>query len=182
MSAIQHLVSSMFFTLNCWTLQLNLLQEGEPMYHHQMRPIRDWRTLACGLAMACAAPVLAADGNWMSEDDMRTAFAGGTLEGKYGSGRPFSEAYRNDGSLEYREAAHVFSGRWSVQADTFCTIYDNDPSGGCYRVKKVGGNCYEFYFVARTEQQAHSEPKRPSWTARGSIVGKPGICAEQHNV
>lgn len=130
--------------------------------------------------MISAAP--AAEGPWMNEGEMTAAFSGVTLEGKYGSGRPFSEIYRKDGSLEYREAATVIGGRWSVEADAFCTIYDNDPSGGCYRVKKVAGNCYEFYFVARTQQQAQSDPKRPSWTARGSIVGKPGICSEQHNV
>lgn len=131
-------------------------------------------------SMISAAP--AAEDPWMNEGEMTAAFSGVTLEGKYGSGRPFSEIYRKDGSLEYREAAMVIGGKWSVEAGTFCTIYDNDPSGGCYRVKKVGGNCYEFFFVARTEQQARAEPKHPSWTARGSVVGKPGICSEQHNV
>ncbi|MGD9668631.1 MAG: hypothetical protein AB7U75_06185 [Hyphomicrobiaceae bacterium] len=143
------------------------------------------------LSVACVALVAttlppkrthAGEGPWMSEDEMHATFTGVTLEGKYGSGRPFSEIYQKDGSLEYREAANLISGKWSVQAGTFCTIYDNDPSGGCYRVKKVGGNCYEFYFVARTEQQVQADPKRPAWTARGSVVGKPGICAEQHNV
>lgn len=134
------------------------------------------------LAIASAAPAKAIDDSWMNEEEMRASFTGVTLEGKYGSGRPFSEIYRQDGTLEYREAANVFGGRWSVQVGTFCTIYDNDPSGGCYRVKKVGVNCFEFYFVARTQQQVQTDPKRPSWTARGSVVGQPGICAEQHNV
>lgn len=138
-------------------------------------------TLFMVLASMISAAV-AAEEPWMNEVDMTAAFSGVTLEGKYGSGRPFSEIYRKDGSLEYREAATVIGGRWSVEAGAFCTIYDNDPSGGCYRVKKVAGNCYEFYFVARTQQQAQSDPKRPSWTARGSVVGKPGICSEQHNV
>lgn len=135
------------------------------------------------LASAMAVPAaVAADGPWMHDEDMRAAFTGVTLEGKYGSGRPFREVYEADGKLEYREAATVIGGKWSVRAGTFCTIYDKDPTGGCYRVKKVGGNCYEFYFVARTEQQAEGDPKSPSWTARGSIVGKPGICAEEHSV
>ena len=123
-----------------------------------------------------------ADANWLSEEEMHAAFSGATLEGKYGNGRPFTEIYQNDGNLEYREAANVINGKWSVEAGAFCTIYDNDSSGGCYRVKKASINCYEFYFVARTEQQAQSKPEQPSWTARGSIVGKPGICTEEQNV
>jgi hypothetical protein len=132
----------------------------------------------------CAGAALAdaADGPWMSEDAMRTAFAGVTLDGKYGSGRPFVERYDSNGSLEYREAATHISGKWSVKAGTFCTIYDRDPTGGCYRVKQVGGNCYEFYFVARTEEKATTDPRLPAWTARGSVQGKPGACAEQHAV
>ena len=42
-------------------------------------------------------------------------------------------------------------GHWSVASGTFCTIYDDDPTGGCFRVQKTGANCFEFYFVARTE-------------------------------
>ena len=133
-------------------------------------------------SVVAASAATAADGTWMSEPDMRTTFTGVTLEGKYGSGRPFSEVYEKDGKLQYREAATSIGGRWSVRAGTFCTIYDNDPTGGCYRVKKVGGNCYEFYFVARTERQAEKDQKRPAWTARGSVVGRPGICAEEHSV
>lgn len=136
------------------------------------------------LVGAAAAPrsLSAADGPWMSEDAMRQAFTAVTLEGKYGSGRPFTEVYEKDGSLQYREGAMAIGGRWSVRAGTFCTIYDDDPAGGCFRVKQVGGNCYEFYFVARTEVQAQSDQKKPAWTARGYVVGKPGICAEEHSV
>lgn len=131
-----------------------------------------------GLGLGTAA---AAD-DWMTADAMRTVFNGVTLEGKYGSGRPFTESYGEDGRLSYREGHKTIGGKWSVEAGTFCTIYDNDPAGGCYRVRQVTGNCFEFYFVARTEDQAKADPKSPSWTARGSIVGKPGVCAEQHSV
>lgn len=134
------------------------------------------------LAPAAIAGQAAAEDSWMVDEELRATFTGVTLEGKYGSGRPFTEVYGSDGSLEYREAATEIGGKWSVRAGTFCTIYDNDPTGGCYRVRQVGGNCFEFYFVARTEAQAETDQKRPSWTARGSIVGKPGICAEQHSV
>lgn len=119
---------------------------------------------------------------WMSEAEMSSAFAGATLEGKYGDGRPFRERYKNDGRVEYEERSLTNGGSWSVQAGTFCTIYDGDASGGCFRVKQVGRNCYEFYFVARTEMEAHRDQRRPDWTARGSVVGKPGICQEESTV
>lgn len=120
--------------------------------------------------------------SWMSAAEIRAAFDGATLEGKYGSGRPFSETYGNDGRIQYRERGTFIGGRWSIESDAFCTIYDADPTGGCYRVRQVAGNCYEFYFIARTEQQARENQQQPAWTARGSVVGKPGTCAEQHSV
>lgn len=119
---------------------------------------------------------------WMREAEIRAAFDGATLEGKYGSGRPFSETYGKDGRIQYRERGTVIGGRWSVEADTFCTIYDTDPTGGCYRVIAVTGNCYEFYFIARSEEQARQHQQQPAWTARGSVVGRPGSCADQHSV
>lgn len=136
-------------------------------------------TLFVPIAVAWAENGQAA---WMSEVAIRAAFSGVTLEGKYGSGKPFTETYEKDGRIAYREGGMSIAGKWSVEAGTFCTIYDSDPTGGCYRVRQVGGNCYEFYFVARTEDQAKAEPRDPSWTARGSIVGQTGSCAEQHNV
>lgn len=135
-----------------------------------------------GVTAIMISAAAAAGDPWMNEADLAATFTGATLEGKYGSGRSFSEVYLKDGSLEYREAAATIAGKWTLEAGAFCTIYDNDSSGGCYRVKKVADNCYEFHFVARTKQQAHARPERPSWTARGSIVGKPGNCTEQHNV
>lgn len=157
-----------------------------------MRSMQNWKPVRAPLAGAVmlAGLVLAgaragaqrADDAWMSEAEMSAAFAGVTLEGKYGDGRPFHERYRADGRVEYEERRLTSGGNWSVKAGSFCTIYDGDASGGCFRVKKVGGNCYEFYFVARTETEAQRDPRRPAWTARGSVVGKPGICQEESTV
>lgn len=139
--------------------------------------------VAVATVLASNAPAVRADnGGWMSNAELRTAFSGVTLEGKYGSGKPFSETYRADGRVAYQERGATIGGKWSVEAGTFCTIYDADPTGGCYRVRQVGANCFEFYFVARTEEKAQSEPGRPAWTARGSVTGKPGACTEEHSV
>lgn len=146
------------------------------------------RLLSClccvGLVIA-QLPQTRAEGNagsWMSDSDLSRQFGGVEIDGHYASGRTFSEAYRADGRLEYRERDRQTRGRWSVEAGSFCTIYDADASGGCYRVKRVGRNCFEFYFVARTEMQARQDPNRPSWTARGWVKSEAATCADGASV
>ena len=134
------------------------------------------------LALACAAPHAVALEAWMSAEDITAQFKGVAIDGHYASGRAFTEEYAANGRLEYRERDRHTRGRWSVEAGTFCTIYDQDPTGGCYRVKRVGRNCFEFYFVARTEDQARRDPNTPSWTARGWIRTEPATCADGANV
>ena len=81
------------------------------------------------------------------------------------------------------EPGVTLGGHWSVTEGTLCTIYDGDPSGGCYRVALVDTNCYEFYFVSRTEAAAPGPPAgKPAWTARGALQGKPSACRDQPSV
>lgn len=123
-----------------------------------------------------------AEAEWMSESALRATFAGGVIDGHYASGKSFVESYGTDGRVEYNERGVPVPGRWSVTAGSFCTIYDRDPTGGCYRVRQVGVNCYEFYFIARTESEARKpDAGKPSWTARGWIKGKPATCADGAN-
>ncbi len=143
-------------------------------------------SILCVLGLVMLSPLPArADGGasgWMSDNDLSQQFRGVEIDGHYASGRTFSEAYRRDGRLEYRERDRETRGRWSVEAGSFCTIYDMDSSGGCYRVKRVGRNCFEFYFVARTEDQARLDPNKPSWTARGWIKSETATCADGASV
>lgn len=120
---------------------------------------------------------------WMGESALNRAFSGKTIEGHYSDGGTFVESYEGDGRLNYKDQKREQRGRWSIQAGSFCTIYDVDPSGGCYRVQKVSENCFEFYFAARTVEQAQSEPSgKPSWTARGWVKGEPQTCGENVGV
>ncbi len=142
-------------------------------------------TFALGLALIAALPQAASAqsiGDFMSGKDIAATFNGVAIEGRYGDERAFHERYRETGRVEYRERGLTSGGKWSVEADTLCTIYDGDAAGGCFRVKKVSGNCYEFFFVARTEIEAHRDPRKPAWTARGSIVGGKGACQEESTV
>lgn len=113
---------------------------------------------------------------------MQAAFGGKTIDGHYADGVTFTESYAADGRIDYRERGRDMTGRWSVRAGTFCTIYDTAPTGGCYRVVRKGANCFEFYFVARDEKIAESRPGQPSWTAQAWVKGQHATCKEEPTV
>jgi hypothetical protein len=124
-----------------------------------------------------------ATSSWMDEPALKSAFAGKTIQGNYASGKAFTETYRADGSIDYRENNLNYVGHWSVQEGTFCTIYHSDPTGGCYQVRQVSANCYEFYFVTRTEAEAAGKDLgRPSWTARAAVSDRDPTCNEKPSV
>ena len=120
---------------------------------------------------------------WLPGDGIAQALTGKTLDGNYANGRAFTERYLANGRLEYIENGEAMGGHWSVMAGTLCTIYDTDPAGGCYRVTKAGKNCFDFYFVSRTEAAAPGPSGSvPSWTARGSVSGEAAACREGADV
>ncbi len=117
---------------------------------------------------------------WMAEQDLRETFGGVTVDGHYSDGRRFSEQYNKDMGLIYSEGPRESAGHWSVIAGAFCTIYDGDPSGGCFKVARSGENCFEFYFIARTEDEVRRRKNgKPGWTARAWIKGRAGTCREE---
>lgn len=130
-----------------------------------------------------AAPASAVQA-WLSPDEITEALAGKTLEGRYASGKAFTERYHADGRVEYIEnGGFTTSGHWSVTAGSFCTIYVGDASGGCFRVGRVGRNCFEFYFITRTEDEAAKrDNENPSWTARGSVSSEKTACPDAADV
>jgi hypothetical protein len=136
--------------------------------------------LAALLAMTQTASAIEP---WMDEASMQTAFAGKSIQGQYASGKAFTELYRADGSIEYREKGIEYRGHWSLQAGSFCTIYHSDPTGGCYQVRQVSENCYEFYFVTRTEAQAaEKDLGKPAWTARAAVTDRDATCSDKPSV
>jgi hypothetical protein len=120
---------------------------------------------------------------WMTAKQITAAFSGRVVDGYYVDGVTFTEAYERDGRIDYREAGRQLAGRWSVVNDTFCTIYDTSPTGGCYRVVHTSENCFEFYFLARDEREAaRPDPGRSSWTARGWRRDQRSTCADAPTV
>ena len=132
------------------------------------------------LSLATVSSAALALEPWMEDEALREAFADKTLQGNYANGKAFVEVYRADGSIEYREQGIEYHGHWSLQAGSFCTIYDGDPTGGCYRVRQVSANCYEFYFVSRTEEQAAKRDfTGPAWTARAAVSDRSATCEDK---
>jgi hypothetical protein len=116
---------------------------------------------------------------WLNDAELQR-FNGATIDGRYVSGKPFTEHYGSDGRLNYVEHGMTLGGHWSITQGTLCTIYDYDETGGCYRVARVDTNCYEFYFVSRTEVAAPGPSDgKPRWTARGAIQGQASACKDE---
>jgi len=129
-----------------------------------------------GVALAGATlPAPALDDPWMTEEAMRSAFIGKTLDGYYGNGLTWTETYLGDGRLDYRESARRATGHWHFRGHVFCTFYDPplpEPplSGGCWTAIKTSANCYEFYLAGLSpeppfEDDASGMSRR--WNARG---------------
>jgi hypothetical protein len=124
---------------------------------------------------------------WMSEESMRGAFIGKTLDGYYADGRGWTETYGSDGRLDYRDTARSGPGFWYFRDEVFCTFYDpgHDISGGCFTAVQVSGNCYEFYLAGFSEREVGKEiPQGPvgRWVARASRRGETPTCEAQPTV
>ena len=146
-----------------------------------MLSLRAVLQLICFVALAAST---ASASQWMSHGELRKTFAGHAIEGHYADGRTFTESYRPDRRLEYIEGGRVQTGYWEIVAGTFCTIYDGAGDGGCFRVRMLSANCFEFYFQARDEKSAADLKRRgrPSWTARAWRTGAVSTCQERPSV
>lgn len=135
-----------------------------------------------------ATPTAGADTPTLSETAIREAIVGHTLDGHYGHGVTWTETYRQDGGLDYREAHVSATGRWSFRpGNVFCTFYDPGPAGtlpgGCWLVVRTSANCFEFYAA----DQAPIEPEDGSapplrWNAQGWRRDTPSTCNEKPSV
>jgi hypothetical protein len=142
---------------------------------------------AAGLITA-GAPAPATPGVWMSEQAMRTAFIGKTLDGHYGDGATWTETYFDNGRLDYRERDRRAVGDWSFRGHVFCTFYDPAQpralTGGCWTAIKSGANCYEFYLASLGREDPVDEDGGPirRWNARGWRQGEPSTCSDKPSV
>lgn len=147
-----------------------------------MQTLKPLAALLLGLSGICVPitmPSAFAISAWLGDSELQR-FSDATIDGRYANGKPFTEHYGSDGRLNYVEHGMTLGGHWSITQGTLCTIYDYDETGGCYRVMRVDTNCYEFYFVSRTEASVpRSEDGKPRWTARGAIQGQASACRDE---
>jgi hypothetical protein len=146
-----------------------------------MKPSSLLPIVALALAALAGQAIAQVEAPWLSEAEIRAALAGQTIDGRYPEGETFTETYEAGGKVRYRDGRHTTAGRWSIIEGTLCTIYDNDPTGGCFRVQRTSANCFEFYFVARTEYEA-SRPREPDWSAQGWLSDRVSTCAVSDSV
>jgi hypothetical protein len=135
--------------------------------------------LVLGASTAAAAPAR----NWMTEEAMRAAFIGRTLDGHYVDGLAWTETYAKDGKLDYRESIRSGRGTWHFQGSVFCTFYEPGYglNGGCWTTVQVSANCYEFYPALWRDPEGGEDtapgPLR-AWIARAWHQGEASSCEE----
>ena len=133
------------------------------------------------IAGAAAAAGAVSSRTWMTEEAMRAAFVGKTLDGHYVDGLTWTETYSRDGRLDYRESFRSGRGSWHFQGNIFCTFYDpgHGLNGGCWTTVQVSVNCYEFYPADWIEpdlgKDAAPGPPR-AWVARAWRQGERSSC------
>jgi hypothetical protein len=138
-------------------------------------------TLVAAGAVVAVAPSALATGAWMTEEAMRAAFIGKTLDGQYVNGDRWTETYTPNGRLDYHEAVRKGVGYWYFRRHVFCTFYDPGQglNGGCFTAFQPSANCYEFYLAGLTEREAEREGAPgplDRWVARAWRRGEPSTC------
>lgn len=104
--------------------------------------------------------------NAMGRDEIIAAFVDKQLSGVYPSGLPWSERIRSDGTSDYREGGSRREGRWWFQGDDFCFRYNLPLSGGCFRVVRIGSNCYELYAMNPGQETVPGPRTGANWNGR----------------
>ena len=106
-------------------------------------------------------------------------FEGHAMAGAYADGTAFREAYEQGGHISYWDPRGSVTGKWSVRNDLLCTFYDNGMSGGCFRIARLSVNCFDFYAVTTSEEEAMAPGPRRDYTARGSLDNAKSTCPDE---
>ena len=132
------------------------------------------------LFAASAAAQDASRAGWMSDDAIRGEFTGHLLNGIYPSGSPWSEHLFGDGATDYREGAKRWRGQWWIESRAFCFAYPEPGTGGCFRVVRLGQNCYELYEATGLAGRGDDAPVGASlWNGRMWRADRPATCDEK---
>jgi hypothetical protein len=141
------------------------------------------RRLILLIAAVAASPSGLAGQQWqpaaLQGPEIIAIFEGQTVSGVYGDGTPVRETYEVGGSISYWDPVYGRKrGTWSVVNNLFCTFYD-DMAGACFRVERLGSNCFDYLAEASSEQEALTPPGTRRYTARASIEGRRPTCPDE---
>ena len=93
----------------------------------------------------------------LSEAQILSEITGKTFEGIYTrDGVSFSEIYKSNGELDYRDERETLSGQWVIKNGLFCNLYTK-PVGGCFALYRTGPNCVISY-SAPDETRPYTPP------------------------
>jgi hypothetical protein len=134
-----------------------------------------------GVLAAAAAILIGSEPAALSGPEIIAAFESKTITGSYADGMAFRESYHGNGRLNYQDPRGNFTGNWSITNNLFCTFYDQQSdggslAGGCFRIEKISGNCYDFLVAAGSNEEALNPSGKPGYTARASISGAASTC------
>ncbi len=137
---------------------------------------------AVGLVAAwlAAAPVHAQDkprGGWMSAAAITQEFTDRLLHGIYPNTNPWSEHLYRDGTTDYREGDKRWTGKWWTEDRAFCFAYPPPGIGGCFRVVRLGVNCYELYEAGAEAGRGEGRPEDLQlWNGRMWVADLKATC------
>lgn len=118
----------------------------------------------------------------MGEAAIRSDLIDRKLAGIYPSGLPWSEDIHGDGTTDYQEVGIRTKGRWTLAGTIFCFKYDAPLAGGCFRMIKLGSNCYELY-VERDYGAPIPDPGNGvAWNGRMWRTTEQATCDEKPSV
>ena len=134
--------------------------------------------LALLLAVAPADAQERQRGGWMSSDAIRQEFSGRLLNGIYPNTNPWSEQIFADGTTDYREGPKHWLGKWWLEDRAFCFSYPPPGLGGCFRVVRLGTNCYELYETSGAGRGEERPEGADLWNGRMWVAEIPATCNE----
>lgn len=117
----------------------------------------------------------------LSGPEIITAFEGKAVAGAYADGLAVKETYAVGGAITYWDPRGEDTGTWSVMNNLFCTFY-SAMAGGCFRIVQVSGNCFDFYAMTTSEEEALAPKDKPDYTARAAVQGTPSTCPDELQV
>ena len=119
-----------------------------------------------------------ADVSVLKGQDILSILSGKTIRGAYADGTSFTETFWPDGKDSYWDPRGISTGHWSVAQDLMCFEYDPEynMAGGCFRIEKIGANCFDFYVLTQMKNDPVSDTKKPRYVAQASADGAKGTC------